>query len=555
MAVGRVHRNRIGSRRGRVNGTATAMAACVMVAGLLAACGSSSSSSSTTGAAAASGKVLLVGTYKGHAGQYTTIQSAVNAAKPGDWILVAPGDYHETADSSGLTTDPPHGDDAGVMISTPDVHLRGMDRSGVVVDGTKAGAPQCSNNAADQTYGATGSDGKPVGRNGIVVWKANGVSVDNLTTCNFMAGTGDSGNGVWWNGGADSATIGLHGYSGSYLTATSTYYGDENSAAQYGIFSSDAAGPATWNQIYGSNMNDSGVYVGACRQVCDITIDHAWMEYSALGYSGTNSGGAIVVENSQFDNNKDGFDTNTQIAGDPPAPQNGACPDGAISPITHTHSCWVFMHNNVHDNNNPNVPQAGTAGQGPTGTGMTLSGGRNDTVMDNTFANNGAWGFLMIPYPDSSTPEYNQSCTGTGGVESGAFGCVYDPMNNALLNNHFSNNGSFKNPSNGDFGQITLNAGQPSNCYSGNVAPNGTTPADLQQTQPKCGVTTTAAVTGGALLGQVLCDTGNGPCGADMVYPQATGVVMHPLPKGLPTMPDPCTGVPDSAWCSGGSPV
>ena len=47
----------------------------------------------------------------------------------------------------------------------------------------------------------------------------------------------------------------------------------------------------------------------------------------------------MVVENSKFDNNQDGFDTNTQIDGDPPAPQNGDCPRHGISPITHTHSC------------------------------------------------------------------------------------------------------------------------------------------------------------------------------------------------------------------------
>ena len=33
------------------------------------------------------------------------------------------------------------------------------------------------------------------------------------------------------------------------------------------------------------------------------------------------------------------------------------------------------------DNNNPNTPKAGNAAQGPTGTGMTISGGKNDTVM------------------------------------------------------------------------------------------------------------------------------------------------------------------------------
>jgi hypothetical protein len=209
----------------------------------------------------------------------------------------------------------------------------------------------------------------------------------------------------------------------------------------------------------------------------------------------------------------------------------------------------------VHDNNNPNVPKAGTASQGPTGTGMTLSGGRNDTVMDNTFSNNGAWGFLMVPYPDSSTPEYNQSCSGTGGVEVSGFGCVYDPMNNALLDNHFSHNGFFGNASNSDYGQIVLNPGQPQNCYSGNTAPDGSAPADLEQTQATCGTLTTASNTGGPLLGQVLCDTGGAPCSATQVYPKATGVVMHPVPKGLPSMADPCAGVPDNAWCSGGKTI
>ena len=102
-----------------------------------------------------------------------------------------------------------------------------------------------------------------------------------------------------------SGKIGLAGYRGSYLTATSTYFGTEGTAAQYGIFSSDAEGPGSWSQLYASNFNDSGMYVGACHQVCDVTISHAWMEYDALGYSGTNSGGAVVIEDSEFDENED----------------------------------------------------------------------------------------------------------------------------------------------------------------------------------------------------------------------------------------------------------
>ena len=588
MAEFRIHAAPGGKVRRRWHPATIALAAIVLAGGALSACGSPSPSSS--GSASGTGAVLLVGTYRGHSGRYTSIEAAVRAAKPGDWILVAPGDYHETADESGLPTAPANGDMGGVMITTPDLHLRGLDRSTVIVDGTKAGSSgPCSASPAAQNYGASPaaqngsaspassnygatpaapgngavSTAQPVGRNGILIWKAGGVTVDNLTVCNFLAGTGDSGNEIWWNGGDNSGKVGLKGYSGSYLTATSTFFSNqgtpleqEATAAEYGIFSSNSAGPATWNQTYASNFNDSGMYVGACHQVCDITIDHAWDEFNALGYSGTNSGGAVVIEHSQFDNNQDGLDTNTQIDGDPPAPQNGECPNHGISPITHTHSCWVFIHNYSHNNNNPNVPEAGNAAAGPIGTGMTLSGGRNDTVMDNTFSDNGAWGFLMVPYPDSGTPSLGQNCTATGGVPS-SLGCVYDPEGDALLPNTFSHNGSFGNPSNSDFGQIIYSSGQPRNCFAGNIAPNGSVPSDLEQTQPTCGPITPAANLGGPLFDQVVCDSGiiAGACPPGAHYPQHTGVVMHPLPRGLPTMPNPCAGVPANPWCPDGRPV
>jgi hypothetical protein len=505
---------------------------------------------STSGA----GHVLLVGTFQGKAGQYKSIQAAVNAAHAGDWILVAPGDYHETDDlSSGSSSTSAPGDHAGVVVSTSGLHIRGMNRHSVIVDGTKVGAPTpCSPASTWQSFGRK-VGGKAQGRNGIVVWKANNVSIENLTACNFLGGAGDSGNEIWWNGGDGSGRIGLAGYQGSYLTATSTFFNDEKTAAQYGIFSSNAGGPSSWNQIYASNMNDSGMYVGACHQVCNVTINQAWMENSALGYSGTNSGGAVVIENSQFDHNEDGLDTNTQIGGDPTAPQDGNCPGHAISPITHTRSCWVFMHNNVHDNNNPNAPEAGSAAAGPIGTGMTVSGARNDTVMDNTFSNNGAWGTLFVPYPDSSKPVLGQTCKGTGGFSMKGFGCVYETEGDALMGNTYVNDGYFGNPSNSDFGQIVLNTGLPSNCFAGNTAPSGSAPANLEQVQPTCGVTTTSTNADSDLLGQVLCDTGFGSCPAGAMYPKATGVALIPLPAGLPTMPNPCRGVPANAWCPAGS--
>ena len=291
------------------------------------------------------GHALLVGTFDGIPGQYQTIQEAVNAAQPGDWILIAPGDYHEQADH----LNPPSANDVslgwygGVEIHTSDIHLRGMNRNSVVVDGTKPGAPQCSSNAADQDLGALNSASAPLGRNGIDIW-ANGDSVDNLTVCNFQLvedsggnQAGDGGNEIWWDGGDGSGKIGLQGYEGSYLTTTDTFNGAVSGGSafgNYGIFSSNSQGPGVWNQTYANNFADSGMYIGACQQLCDAWVNNAWMENNALGYSGTNSGGTLVIEHSQFDNNTDGLDTNTQSAGDPPPPQNGACPYGGVSGFT-----------------------------------------------------------------------------------------------------------------------------------------------------------------------------------------------------------------------------
>ncbi len=498
--------------------------------------------------------VLRVGTYSGIAGQFATIQAAVDAAKPGDWILVGPGDYKTNSSSvpAGQPDMP-----AGVLITTPGVWLRGMNRNTVIVDGTKPGSAPCSSKAADQNFGPSDKSG-PLGLNGIEVWKANDVWVQNLTVCNFLGGAGgdgQTGNEIWWNGGADSRKVGGWGFGGSYLNATSTYYGDESTAAQYGIFSSNWSG-GTWDQTYASNFNDSGYYIGACQQVCDQTVDHAWAEYNALGYSGSNSGGQLVIENSQFDNNEDGFDTNSQN-GDNPPPQNGACPNGGISPITKTHSCWVFIHNNVHDNNNPNVPALGSAAAGPVGTGMSISGGRNDTVMDNTFVHNGAWGTILVPYPDSGDP-----CT--GGTQA-QVACLFDESGDAIIGNTYGSNGFFGNPTNGDFAAVNLEPGA-TDCYSGNTEIGGgaakSSPSYLELLYPACTGATTLPNLNAVFLDQVACDSENasiGPvsgskfCLPGTDYPRRTQVVMHPLPSGHPTMPNPCSGVPVNPWCPASS--
>jgi hypothetical protein len=398
-----------------------------------------------------------------------------------------------------------------------------------------------------------------MGLNGILVYKANNVWVQNLTACNFLSGSGSAGNEIWWNGGDGEGKIQGYGFNGSYLNATSTFFKDETTAAGYGIFSSDWSG-GTWYQDYASNFNDSNYYVGACQQVCNQTLDHIWSEYSSLGYSGTNSGGQLVIKNSQFDNNQDGFDTNSQNNDDFPSPQDGSCPNNGISPITHTHSCWVFMNNYVHDNNNPNVPGAGVAAAGPVGTGLSVSGGRNDTVMNNRFVNNGAWGTIFVPYPDTETPPPDApNCA--GGVGGPGNVCNYDDWGNALLNNKFTHNGFFGNPTNGDFAEITTTPGHPINCYRGNTDTSGTvtsSPPNLQTTNSNCGQTAVVPDSNPEFTSQVLCDSmfagPQTPCPPGAKYPRRQRVIMHPLPTSkLATMPNPCAGVPANPWCTASS--
>ncbi|MGO9820599.1 MAG: hypothetical protein ACLPTJ_08110, partial [Solirubrobacteraceae bacterium] len=68
-------------------------------------------------APSALGAVLRVGSYRGIPGQYKSIQAAVNAAKPGDWILIGPGDYKTTAGSIHAPKGEPTFQ-AGILITT-----------------------------------------------------------------------------------------------------------------------------------------------------------------------------------------------------------------------------------------------------------------------------------------------------------------------------------------------------------------------------------------------------------------------------------------------------
>src|SRR5262252_10496979 len=163
------------------NGSRTVQVALACFVVLAAAAVAFPSVSDGSAAATSRPRVLRVGSWRGRSGEFGGIQDAVAAARPGDWILVGPGAYHEQADKAGVEGDKAG---AGVSITTPGIHLRGMDRNRVVVDGTKPGSPTCDAAAASQDSGPDRVDGQVRGRNGIEVLEVDAVTVENLTVCN-----------------------------------------------------------------------------------------------------------------------------------------------------------------------------------------------------------------------------------------------------------------------------------------------------------------------------------------------------------------------------------
>ena len=494
-----------------------------------------------------------MGAYHGVRGKYHSIQQAVNAAHKGDWILVGPGDYHERND---LENPPKPGSDippSAVLVRTPDLHIRGMSRNRTIVDGTKPNAAKpCSDAEKSQDYGAK-RNGSAMGRNGIVVWKTDDVTIQNLTACNFLSGSASSGNEIWWNGGDGSGQLGLGkyrgAYLGSYLTATSMY-GPKLSAtaplAQYGIFVSNARGPGLITHSYSSNMADAAYYVGACQQVCHAVLSRDRGTNSALGYSGTNAGGRLVIRHSRFDHNRTGLAPNSLNNDDAPPPQNGLCPGT-------TTSCLVIENNLIDDNNNANAPTEGLTTA--VGAGVEISGGMFDTVRNNVIRNQGSWGIVTHDYPDPEKPPPGSHCQGGFPNIPGPGFCLFPARGNKIYGNSLIHDGFFGNPTNGDLATEPLIAKSPTprNCFFDNTAPGGTltsAPAHIERASvdgPPCGKRGTGFSQ--ALFNQLICATGFLPCTIKHAhYPKQTKIIIVPLPR-LRTMPHPCADVPRNAFC------
>jgi ribosomal protein L24 len=435
---------------------------------------------------------------------FTTIQAAVNASKAGDYVLIEPGVYDEAVK---------------VTSAQSGIWIRGMNRNKVIVDGQN----------------------KP--GNGIEIEKANDVWVENLTVRNFDTGAGcpveSCGNEIWWNGGPDGK-IGAHGWFGAYLT---TY--DTGLNGGYGIFTGNET-EGSWEHIYASGFNDSGMYIGACQE-CDARVTDATMENNSLGYSGSNSGGELAIEDSLFRNNSSGVLPNSENPGDAPPPQDGECgreniehpnPTPTIS-TTNIKRCTVIRDNVITENNNSTVPVNESTARASFGNGIILPGVYADLVEKNKITNNEKTGVFGIEYPNPFTPgEFEKNGT-----------IFFQLAGNKISKNKFSNNGYHGGPFTGD---VTLASGaneiflgtesqSKNNCLSGNKFKDATFPAEIEGTWG-CQNETTPNPGGAPAVYEYILAAAEEAAAVRKPTPQ-------PAPPAQKTMPNPCTGAPRNPLC------
>lgn len=220
-----------------------------------------------------------------------------------------------------------------VLVTTPGLRIRGTDRNAVVLDG--------------RTELEVGFE-----------VESDRVAVENMTVHSYKE------HGVRW--------FEQTGYWGRYLTAYNN--------GLYGVFAFGSR-CGQFDHSFTSGNADSGFYIGECYP-CDAVIHDVRAFQNAIGYSGTNAGGNLLVRDSEWVENALGLVPNS-LDGEERPPQRGA----------------TFKNNLIHDNNKIDAPGVGIAGQ-YFGGGIVIAGGTANSVAGNVITDHALAGIAITPLPD-----------------------------------------------------------------------------------------------------------------------------------------------------------
>lgn len=176
-----------------------------------------------------------------------SIQNAVNAAQPGDLILIDPGVYTEE-----------------VTVTTPDVVIRGRDRNTVFIDGL---------------HNAT---------TGLTIL-SDGVAVENVTIRNFTRDAIQVGD--------VAAPVALNRFRALHVTTSNT--------GRDGISITNATNVEIQN-VWGSGHAGAGIAVSNCTE-CNTLVETTLVEFSGRGMSVVDARNGVHIVRSTARNNRAGI--------------------------------------------------------------------------------------------------------------------------------------------------------------------------------------------------------------------------------------------------------